>query len=138
MRSSACLCMAAFILALTASCSSRDGLNTIRGKVSIDGKPVESGTIHFQPAQEHDTRGLGTAVIDGAFELHTERKLPPGKYTVSLQAFKKTGRMVNDPQRGRVAEIVPLTAADSPQDVQLTQDISNALTLNFSSSINRQ
>lgn len=124
------ICIAAIMLS---GCNSHGDLK-VRGNVTIDGKPVEMGTIHFSPAEDANARGVGAAISNGAFELQSDRGLSPGDYNVSLQAFKTTGRMISDPQRGQIAEKSLLNAMDSPQLTKLSAQNAAGLKLSFSTS----
>lgn len=55
----------------------------ITGSVTLDGAPLDSGTISFDPVDENGTKS-GAAVTDGKFEIPEEKGLPPGTYTVRL------------------------------------------------------
>jgi hypothetical protein len=107
------------------------GIDELRGSVTLDGQPLEIGTLHLQP---EDAAGGGTAggtVADGAFQLVPPQPLPPGRYAAHLTATRRTGRMVRDPQRGEVPELVPLEVADTPQSVEVTSDTAGNLQLEF-------
>src|SRR5688572_22890661 len=105
------LAIAAFCL----GCGVDDGLTGISGTVSIDGQPAESGTIHFQPVAESQSKGAGASIDAGAFEVSDRVALKPGEYDVVIQAFKRTGKIFKDPQRGDVPVTVPVTVTDSPK-----------------------
>jgi hypothetical protein len=124
------------ILAISAfclGCGIDDGLTGISGTVSIDGQPAESGTIHFQPVADSQSKGAGGAINAGAFEVSDRVPLKPGEYDVVIQAFKRTGKIFKDPQRGDVPVTVPVTVADSPQRVDVTSENSQSLLLDFAS-----
>jgi len=80
-------------------CSRSDGRLAVSGAVSIDGKPIESGSIRFQPADLQKATGSGSIVRDGKYSIPAEHGLTPGKYQVSVQASEKTGRLIPDPQK---------------------------------------
>jgi hypothetical protein len=120
------------VTALILSCSSSSQLAIIGGTITVDDEPVETGTIHFQPSG--DTAAAGAAVTAGKFELRPKAGLTPGEYSVALHAFRKTGRIVNDPQRGRVPETAAVDVIDSPKAVKLSYENANDLKLNFSTS----
>lgn len=67
----------------------------VSGTVTLDGKPLAYGIIHFSP-QGHAAASSGGMVEDGKFEIPGDKGLQPGSYAVEIQAFKKTGRMVRD------------------------------------------
>ena len=45
--------------------------------------------------------------------MPTAKGLLPGKYVVTVQAFKETGRIVDDPMGGKRPELVPMVFAES-------------------------
>jgi hypothetical protein len=108
------------VLCLIAIASCNNSRLAVSGNVMVDGKPLEEGTIHFQSDGDPDIKEVGAAVHGGEFELPVSRRLPPGRYRVFVSGFRKTGKMVSDPQRGKVAEIVPLNLIDSPQTLEIS------------------
>jgi hypothetical protein len=123
--------VALLILPVLSSCGV-SGLSSATGVVTVDGQPVESGTIQFQSAEGDAAQSAGGAIDAGKFELSAKTKLAPGKYNVSLQAFQKTGRDLKDPQKGQVAETIPVQVIDSPQEIELTAANYRDLTIGFS------
>ena len=116
----------------TVSCNSSQ--LAISGNVTVDGKPLEEGTIHFQSSDGTAMRGVGAAVQGGAFKLPTGRRLSPGRYSVSVSGFRKTGKMVSDPQRGKVAEIIPLSFTNSPQALEVSSENSHHIQIELKTS----
>lgn len=119
------------IAAFCLGCGVDDGLTGISGTVSIDGQPAESGTIHFQPVADLQSKGAGGLINAGAFEVSNREALKPGEYDVVIQAFKRTGKIFKDPQRGDVPVTVSITVADSPKRVEVTSENSQSLLLDF-------
>jgi hypothetical protein len=107
-------------------------MTTFRGAVAIDGKPVESGTIHFKFRGGASDSAGGASINAGAFEVATKRGLLPGEYDATLLAFRKTGRTLDDPQRGKVSETTAIALVNSPQRVQISAQNANSLQLDFS------
>ena len=111
-----------------------DGRVGVVGKVTLDGKPLETAAISFRPAPGHTGPTAGGQVHNGIFQIDARHGLLPGKYLVVVQAFRKTGRMVNDPQRGKQVpeqvrvmvrengnlEVEVGAAAENKLDLQLT------------------
>ena len=114
-------------LVATASCNSAE--REVRGTVTVNGAPLETGTIHFHPRESGAGKGAGAAVNGGKFEL-TE-SLAPGSYSVVVDGFKKTGRIVNDPQRGKVEESVQLKFRGMPVPVTLSAENSDNLQIDL-------
>lgn len=105
------------------SCRSSD--LPVGGTVTVDGAPLEEGTIHFRLVGNSTAKEVGAAVHEGEFTLPMGHKLGPGEYNVSVEGFKKTGRMLTDPQRGKVAETIQIKFRNSPQKVDLSSSNSN-------------
>jgi len=66
---------------------------SIEGTVTFDGKPVESGSISFEPV---DGRGpsLGGPIQAGRYSVVGDSSVAPGKKIVRIVADRKTGRKV--------------------------------------------
>jgi hypothetical protein len=114
-------------LVVTASCGSAE--REVRGTVTVDGAPLETGTIHFQPNQNGEVEGSGAAVNGGQFKL--AENLLPGSYKVAVEGFKKTGRVVNDPQRGKVEETTQLAFQQMPMQVEVTAENSENMQIDL-------
>jgi hypothetical protein len=112
------------------SCGSTD-VGAVRGQVTVDGAPVDVGTIQFKPAADPGSRGAGAAITAGSFALASDANLSPGSYSVAIQASKNTGKIFKDPQRGDVPVMQPLEVVDSPKDVEITSDNAASLQLSF-------
>jgi hypothetical protein len=79
---------------------------TLEGSVTLDGKPLEKGTISF--VSQEKTGGSATAeIVAGPYRAE---HVPRGKVLVYLHATKDTGRMVEimkgSPQQ-EIINIVP-------------------------------
>ena len=87
-------------LLLTAAGCNRSGELPVRGAVTLDGTPLESGSISFRPVDPSKSKGSGATIRDGRYEIPASHGLPPGKYLVTISAYKLTGRMLPDPTGG--------------------------------------
>jgi hypothetical protein len=116
-------------LAATASCSSAE--REVRGTVTVNGAPLETGTVFFHPSESGaaKARGAGAAVNGGRFELTSY--LAPGSYDVVVEGFKKTGRMIADPQRGKVEESLQLKFQGMPVPVTVSSENSDNLQIDL-------
>jgi hypothetical protein len=92
---------------------------------------MESGTVRFDPVDGAKRNGAGGKVEAAVFQLPAGHGLVPGRYRVSATAFKKTGKSINDYQRGAVEEMVQLPLVDSPKEIELSHDTSANLTVEF-------
>jgi hypothetical protein len=73
---------------LTAGCGSRPLLVPVKGVVTLDGKPLSSGVVQFQPASGQVA--TGAIAGDGTFTLSRltpNDGVPPGSYRVAVTAF---------------------------------------------------
>lgn len=61
------------------------GRVAVSGTVTLDGVPIEEGTIEFAPQAGV---GSGAKIINGRYAMEEVRGLPPGKYQVRVFAPK--------------------------------------------------
>jgi len=64
---------------------------SLKGKVTLDGAPVTSGSIVFLP-EASEGRKAAAAIEDGNYTIPAEEGLKPGKYRVEVSWHKPTGR----------------------------------------------
>lgn len=95
-----------FLLASAVGCSG-DGNGKVRGNVTLDGQPLDSGIIRFAAA---DPGGQPTeaTITAGRFEA----VIPPGEKRVEIRAPKVTGKRKmydtpDSPTVDVVAELLP-------------------------------
>jgi hypothetical protein len=119
-------------LATCVSCSG-GSVGSVAGTVTVDGAPVDVGTISFRSVDDGGKGVAGGAIQGGQFQAASRDTLAPGKYTVQVQATKKTGRTIKDPQRGNVDELVPVAIADSPKEIEISNETAGNLALEFAS-----
>jgi hypothetical protein len=67
----------------------------IEGTVSLDGQPVDGGTIDFMPV-EPDGRVASALISGGRYEIPEERGPTPGKYRVEISWNKPLGPLNED------------------------------------------
>jgi hypothetical protein len=109
-------------------------VTTVTGDVTLDGSPIESGTITFEsPDQKGPT--MSGAITNGRYEV----KGSPGKKKVLVTGFRPTGRKVPAgpplPPEAMVDELVPFPPPGQshvPTDVDLTAG-ANAHSFKFNS-----
>jgi hypothetical protein len=118
-------------LAVTASCETKEV--PISSKVLVDGAPMDSGTLRFDPIEGTGGKGAGGMIEAGVLQLSSNRGLLPGKYRVSATAFKKTGKTIKDYQRGNIEEMIQLSLKDSPHEIELSRDATKNNTIEFKS-----
>jgi hypothetical protein len=120
-------------LCCLAGCGDR-GLMAVGGTVTLDGKPVTTGLITFQPAAGTKSRSSGATIRDGRYEIPADKGVVPGKYLVAVQAFKPTGRMIPDPQVGERPELGPVVfAEEQPMVVTISPGKDNVCDIRLTS-----
>jgi hypothetical protein len=59
------------------------------GAVTLDGKPVDGGSIQFEPLDARKTSASGALVRDGRYSIPSQAGLTPGKYCVRIYWSEK-------------------------------------------------
>ncbi len=79
----------------------------VSGKVTLDGKPLENGTISFEPKAE-GLRPTGGPIENGTYNVPQEKGGNAGLYLVKISWLKPTGEKVANPDAGGgVKEVIP-------------------------------
>ncbi len=94
-----CVCIVVAI-----GCGPADRRQAVTGSVTLDGKALSRAIINFRPAPGNQSNSAGAGLEDGEFKIAANQGLLPGDYKVIIQAFEETGRMIIDPQFGKVPE----------------------------------
>jgi hypothetical protein len=75
------------LLALAGGCGEANplGRRAVDGVISLQGKPLESGWIRFEP---EDARGVNSAgeIEAGKYHIDESQGLPPGTYRVAISS----------------------------------------------------
>jgi hypothetical protein len=121
-------CAAILIMTIAATisgCSKGPAMTTVVGTVTIDGKPLEKGSIAFEPA---DGQGPTTgATIEGG---RYAAKALPGQKMVRITGFEIVGKRPaypgrpDSPMRDIVKDVVP-EKYNSNSDLTLTVESSD-------------
>lgn len=72
-----------------AGCSDENtlGRQAVKGRVTLDGQPLESGSIRFEPQKAAGIQVSAGAVINnGQFVIEANQGLPKGSYKVSISS----------------------------------------------------
>jgi hypothetical protein len=56
----------------------------VAGTVMLDGQPLKSGLIQFQPASADASTAGGAGIVDGHYSISRAEGLVPGAYRVSI------------------------------------------------------
>ena len=108
----------AALAAFAAGCGGGDGYPRVpvSGTVTLDGQPLATGTITFEPKQPLPTQA-GGKVVAGKFEIPKEAGPVPGEYAVAIfggpvdpkAAAEFDGGAISrtDPRYEKLREVVP-------------------------------
>ena len=130
------LVTAAFLvtaLLLLGGCGSPSDRLEVTGKVTLNGVPLESGSIRFTSAGAEKLAASGAMIQNGEFVIPQEKGLPPGTYLVEISSPDTSAPLVVYPTApGEPA--LPPTAPEripaqynskSKQTIQVTADGEN-------------
>ncbi len=77
------------------------GRRAISGSVSLDGVPLDQGSIEFAPQGNREGVGTGAMLLNGQYSTSTLKGLPPGKYVVRISSAepheKNSSKRANGP-----------------------------------------
>lgn len=79
-----------------------DGRLEVIGKVSVDGKPVEYGSISFKPINQTKGPTAGATIREGSYEVSADKGLFPGDYRVEIVAIRTVNKKSVDMVTGEV------------------------------------
>ncbi|BBO31236.1 hypothetical protein [Lacipirellula parvula] len=82
-RNVACLVIA---LVVAAGCGPKTDRLPISGTVTLDGAPLDSGSIRFNSRPGEKLQSAGAMIHDGAYEIPAEQGLLPGIYIVEMSS----------------------------------------------------
>ena len=112
------LCLAAmgFLACLVGGCGRGDssGRASVEGKVTLDGNPIERGSISFYPYGQ--TRGMvaGGVIEQGRYSIPADQGPVIGQNRVEIRAPKKTGKKIPDPY-GKPGQMIDEIAEAVPE-----------------------
>ena len=89
----------ALAITVCLGCGKGDGLNrsSVEGKVTLDGAPVEKGSIAFSPTGGTKGPSVGGSIENGRYSFPAAKGPVAGKYRVELHAPKSTGKKIQAP-----------------------------------------
>jgi hypothetical protein len=109
------------LLTLTAGCGKGSPTVAVRGKVTLDGEPLATGTISFVPS-DGATASAGGPIKDGTYNV----AMPPGKKRVQISATKVVGKRQvyqGDPKSPIVDEVRELIPPQYNASSALTVEV---------------
>jgi hypothetical protein len=91
------------VASLFVGCGGGDGAADVAGEVTLDGKPIEEGVIHFMPV-DGKSRTASTFIRGG----HFQARVPLGKHRVEISSVQaRPLRPGQDADSATGAEVVP-------------------------------
>ena len=71
-----------------AGCGGGDGLDrqSVTGTVTLDGQPLETGLITFDPASATAETSSATEIVDGTYAFNSQNGPVPGTYRVVINS----------------------------------------------------
>ena len=137
MRLSLFLSAGCFLL-LACGCGHGVPREAVSGTVTLDGKPLEQGSILFSPLAAGPS--AGGEIAQGRFELIQERGPGTSNYRVEINAWRKTGHSVYDAERQAHEEmlesIIP-AQYNSQSELEVTVEPGGENTFDFQLSSRR-
>lgn len=126
--------------ACLAGCTKTDpsGRQAISGTVTLQGKPLDRGTISFTSLDPKVAALTGAMIKDGKFSVSADKGLPPGTYRVRISSADTgsvgTASGAEAPgESGPAAKerIPPEFGTQSKQEVTITKDGKNYFEFNI-------
>ena len=77
--------LATLLLALGCGTNNPLGRVPVTGKVTLDGAPLDFGSITFSPKSANATSS-GAVIVNGEYSIPESKGLPPGEYAVRINA----------------------------------------------------
>ncbi|QEG16822.1 hypothetical protein GmarT_26900 [Gimesia maris] len=96
----------------------------VKGVVTLDGKPLTTGTIQFTPDKDRGTTGrmaLGGIKEDGTFELMGDGA-QVGHHLVSIECYESSAFDPNQPVNQAPKSLIPLMYTD-PKKSEITAQV---------------
>lgn len=114
------------MLAACVSCSKNTGRQSATGQVTIDGQPIDKGSIMFLPLDGESIK-TGGPIVGGKYDIPAEKGPVAGKHRVLCFWEKDTGKTYVDRDSG---DVYPVRKEGLPKIYQTEQ---SPLEVDFSS-----
>lgn len=135
-RNIACL---AILLGAAVGCGPKTDRLPISGKVTLDGVPLETGSISFASMPGEKLQSTGAMIQNGSYSIPAEKGLLPGVYGLQLTSPDAEAKpiLLRDAASGRSFPVAPdrIPAeynVDSTKTIEVTRDGDNVFDFNIS------
>jgi hypothetical protein len=118
-------------------CGPRSDRLAVSGNVSLDGAPLDSGSIRFSSVGGEKLVSSGAVIKEGAYHVPQEKGLLAGTYHVEITSPDTKAPPIKDTASGMLAapERIPASYnVDSKRSIEVTSDGDNAFDFNISTS----
>jgi hypothetical protein len=79
-------CVFIIIVVILSGCGPKSDRLAVSGKVTLNGTPLDSGSIRFTSVAGQKLFASGAVIENGEFDIPQEKGLPPGTYQLEISA----------------------------------------------------
>ncbi|MDO5554880.1 MAG: hypothetical protein Q4G68_14080 [Planctomycetia bacterium] len=94
-----CVYFALLIVPMVTGCGDANRAS-LSGTVTVNGTPIENGSISFTPLQGTTSSAAGAAIKDGVYKIPNDKGPLPGEFKVIITGTKKSGKKIKEPGTG--------------------------------------
>lgn len=132
----AALALLAMVISI-GGCGGGDGLDrqAVTGTVTLDGQPLETGLITFDPASATSETSTATEIVNGSYSFSTQTGPVPGEYRVVINS---SGGEVFEPPAGEAPgdSFLPVPEEKVPQKYNTQTTLTATVVSGSNESIN--
>ncbi|MFG0333375.1 MAG: carboxypeptidase-like regulatory domain-containing protein, partial [Maioricimonas sp. JB049] len=129
--------LVSLVVLLVSGCGETNPLDRqpVSGTISLNGQPLETGTIEFAP--QGSGTASGASIRNGTYSIPADKGLPPGDYLVRISAADEEGEPMEMP--GESAKLAPELIppeynTESEQTFTVSADGNNEFSLDIQTS----
>ena len=125
------------IVIAAAGCGPASDRLPISGQITLDGGPLDSGSIHFTSKGGEKLLATGATVQNGEFHIPQEKGLPPGTYFVEISSPDTSAPLVayqGEPGQPRLPPTAPERIPaeyNADRTIEVTADGDNRFTFDI-------
>ncbi len=114
----------------SAGCGSGSGvqLTEVRGKVTFNGEPIESGQITFTPTAGTSSGAAAGEIKNGEYSIPASEGPMVGTHSVSIRASRKTGKQVPAAMPAPEGTMIDVTEEYIPYNYNFQTELKAELT----------